>query len=754
MTRREWNPFLRFPRASLLVAAVLCLPLLWPLARFAVSAEVTALLQGDRRNLAAYTLVREILGNNEVVVISLEHPDLFSPAGLEVVWRLSDALERLPGVVEVKSLTHAVKPVRRGLGFEMEPLLPEPPLDAAKLAALREFCLGHPLVRNIMVAADGRHTVLTATFAGRPESPAEQAAFRDRLQAALAPFRAADVPLRVLALPLIEAEIRASLVRDLRRFVPAALAVTVVVLWGAFRSFRLVAFTLASQAAVLTLLPGVIQWSGRTLTVFSAMLLPLNTGLHLTLLVHLLTAWQRARALDPDPAAALRAALADVWKPALFSVLTTIIGLLSLTTGGEPQMRDFGWLGAACLVVVWAFTFGPVLVFLQGTGHVSAALGPRVREPNAGTVADRWVKWLARHRRGVFIAAALAALVAVIGLAQTRTDVRMTGMLSPASPTRQALEELDARYGGLNVVQIEFDTGTTNGVNAPAFLHYLERVQRFAASRPEPTGVYSYAQLLAMVNQVWEGGRADALRLPENPLLLGLFTTALRSYELPFLTALADPAFRTASLVVRTRHLPAGDYLELVRAIVAEADRTRPPGVTVSAARGLHDILEADRRLLRSQAGSAGVAAGLIALTLGALWRSPRLAVLALVTNLVPVALALAGAGFAGVPLNSITVMVGAIALGVAVDDTVHFLTHWQETRRRGLSPVDAVRETLRVKGPPIFWTTVILVAVFALFLLSSFPPVVQFGLLLAGAFAAAQIAVLALLPAWLVGVR
>ncbi len=753
MTRREWNPFLRFPRASLLVAAALCLPLLWPLARFAVSAEVTALLQGDQRNLAAYTQVREILGENEVVVVSLEHPDLFSPAGLGLVWQLSDALDRLPGVIEVKSLTHAVKPVRRGLGFEMEPLLPEPPPDAAKLAAFREFCLGHPLVRNIMVAADGRHTVLTATFAGRPESPAEQAAFRERLEAALAPFRAAGVSLRVLALPLIEAEIRATLVRDLRRFVPAAFGVVVAVLWGAFRSFRLVALTLANQAVVLALLPGVIHWSGRTLTVFSAMLLPLVTGLHLTLLMHLLTAWQRARAREPDPAAALRAALADVQKPALFSVLTTLIGLLSLTAGGVPQMRDFGWLGAACLVVVWAFTFGPALVLLQWTGG-PAAKGSRSQGPGPGAAADQWVNWLARHRRGVFIAAGLAAVVAVIGLARTRTDVRMTGMLSPVSPTRQALEELDAVYGGLNVVQIEFDTGTTNGVNAPAFLRYLERVHRFAVSRPEPTGVYSYAQLLAMVNQVWEGGRADALRLPENSLLLTLFTAALRSYELPFLTALADPAFRTASLVVRTRHLPASDYLELVRAIVAEAERTRPPGVTVSAARGLHDILEADRRLLRSQVGSAGMAAGMIALTLGALWRSTRLAVLALVTNLVPVALALAGAGFAGVPLNSITVMVGAIALGVAEDDTVHFLTHWRDARRRGFSPVDAVRDTLRVKGPPIFWTTVILVAVFALFLLSSFPPVVHFGLLLAGAFVAAQIAVLVLLPAWLAGTR
>jgi predicted RND superfamily exporter protein len=188
----------------------------------------------------------------------------------------------------------------------------------------------------------------------------------------------------------------------------------------------------------------------------------------------------------------------------------------------------------------------------------------------------------------------------------------------------------------------------------------------------------------------------------------------------------------------------------MIEAIVRVAEQGMPPGVTVSAARGLHSILEADRRLLRSQTSSAGLAVAAIWAVLAVLWRSPRLALVAVVTNLVPVALVLAGAGFAQVPLNSITVMVGAIALGVVEDDTVHFLTHWRDRRRAGVSARAALHETLRVKGPPILWTTVVLVGVFALFGFSSFPPVVHFGLLLAGAFVAAQLTLLAVLPAWL----
>lgn len=173
----------------------MCLPLLAPLARWTVSTEMGALLQGDQRSLAAYAQAREILGEHEAVLVSLEQPDLFSPASLALVAQVSEALAGLPGVIEIKSLTHAVQPVRRGFGFAMVPLLPDPPWDAARRAAFRDFCLSHPLVRNVMVAADGRHTVLTVTFAERPTTVAAQAAFNARLEAALAPFRVAGVPL-------------------------------------------------------------------------------------------------------------------------------------------------------------------------------------------------------------------------------------------------------------------------------------------------------------------------------------------------------------------------------------------------------------------------------------------------------------------------------------------------------------------------------------------------------------------------------
>jgi len=118
-----------------------------------------------------------------------------------------------------------------------------------------------------------------------------------------------------------------------------------------------------------------------------------------------------------------------------------------------------------------------------------------------------------------------------------------------------------------------------------------------------------------------------------------------------------------------------------------------------------------------------------------------------LAVNLLAVGLVLGLAGWAGVALNSITMMVAAISLSIAVDDSVHFLTHWREERRNGLSVEQALTSTLQVKSRPILSSSLVLMGVFLVFQFSSFPPVEDFGLLAAAAFAAALVGVLALLP-------
>jgi len=258
--------------------------------------------------------------------------------------------------------------------------------------------------------------------------------------------------------------------------------------------------------------------------------------------------------------------------------------------------------------------------------------------------------------------------------------------------------------------------------------------------------------LLRMINDVWQGGDKAALELPKSPAQRTLFASLINSQmkQLPFLSMITDTNFQTAQLTLRTKDMPSSAYLQLLRDVETHARARAPESITVSADNGLRSILEADARIVRSQRSSVLWCAAVIWLLLAVLWRSAGLATVALLVNALPVGLVLALQGYAGVPLNSVTIMVAAISLGIAVDDTIHFITQWRAERAAGADSAEAARAAWAVKGRPIVVTTLILTGMLGVFWVSGFPPVVHFGLLLAAGLAGALLAALGLLPAWL----
>ena len=132
------------------------------------------------------------------------------------------------------------------------------------------------------------------------------------------------------------------------------------------------------------------------------------------------------------------------------------------------------------------------------------------------------------------------------------------------------------------------------------------------------------------------------------------------------------------------------------------------------------------------------------------LWRSVKLAATALGISLVPLAVLAILAAINEVPLNSITVMVAALVLGIGIDDAVHLVTHWVQLQKKGVEPITAMGESLDAKGPAILCTSLILIGFSVALVWVSFPPVQDFGWLSAAAYGAALVAVLGWLPSML----
>ena len=747
------NPFVRFPGWLFAVFLLGFIPLIWQSTQVSIDTDPLTLLESDQRHRETFDRIQSFLNNDTVVVVSVESDQIFSQAGFDHIRAISNALGQQPGFVDVKSLTHSYKPVRRGFSLAMEPFVPAGTLSEEQIAGIRQFSVTHPLVRNIMVSPDGKITLITATYKRDLSTQALRQAFRDKTIQLLAPYDSSDYRTRTISLPFIAEEISESFYRDLKLVLPGTALLILLVIGLTLRSFPCLVLLLISELALVAMLPGVLGLAGFSLSPYNLLLLPLLGAINLTMLTHQLTALRKTdAALSMDERFA--AMLHVVFRPSLFAAITTAIGMGSLSVSGVSQVRDFGVSGIIGIAIIFAWNFGPGLSFLRlGCRAWPSSIGldsKELRSLNDRPLFRRLGQAAMARRWPAMVVITTLLLPALYAAAHLNLDIRAIRFLSPDSPTRQMAELMDAKMGGINIVQLDFDTGRPNGINQLGFLRGMQAVQDFAEETGDFSSTYSYASLIAMMNGIWEGDESGALSLPTNPLTLNLFVLALKATNYPFLQALCDESQQTAHLVLRTVDLPSGEFVRLLESVDQFAKKNAPEGVAVSAETGLHTILQADREIVDAQLSSLAITLISMLVVMAMLWRSARLAALALGVSLVPLAvLAMLAAGFA-VPLNSVTAMIAALVLGISIDDAVHLVTHWLQLRKQGVEPAAALAESLDAKGPAILCTSLILIGFSMALVWMSFPPVQHFGWLSAAAYGAALMAVLWALPAFL----
>jgi len=379
------------------------------------------------------------------------------------------------------------------------------------------------------------------------------------------------------------------MIRDIEWFLPVAAVLMIILLVIGLKSIGLIMYVIANQVIVMAMIPGLIQLAGYELTVFTIMLFPLWAAIQLGLLTHLSTAYQKMRLENSSNP--VDDAVRVVFRSCLFASLTTAVGLLSLGISEVKQVKEFGILGSVGIVLIFLFTFGPGLSLLKIFFSRKRERGDTSSTATVSTLSASFLSTINRVRVPIWITSIAFLILIVFGLGQLRTDVRAVEFLSPASETRQAVEMFDQLYGGINILQIHIDSGMKNGIVRLPFLNYLADVQKHAESIPEVTGVYSYAQLMAMMNQIWEQEKPGSLKVPQSGLLLSIFNIALSAQNYPFMRALCDEDFRTAYFIVRTPDMPSREYLDIVNGIVEYAELNKPEGATVNAQEGLHSVL-------------------------------------------------------------------------------------------------------------------------------------------------------------------
>ena len=705
--------------------------------------------------------VREF-GGDEVFVIALDFEDgVFTRDNLLLLERVHREVARIPGVRRVQSLADTVSFRYQAAEdwVDVGRLMEEVPERPEDLAALRERVLHDPLLVRNLVSVDGRAAGIAVRFRDMTDREFIAAKIDDQIGAVVEAARRTGVRIHVAGRPHAKAAVYRGMVRDLGALVPLALWTLATVLAFATGSRRGVVLPLLNVGVALLWTFAVMALSGRPITILGTMLGPELIAIGGVFGVHLVAAYDEERHAPGTARAITERALADEATPIAISTATTMIGFGSLCLSNVPAVAEFGAfavLGVGATSLLATSVLPALLVLLPPHREVSALPAFLARWSERCVLEGK--RGLARisaasanHAGAWILGGLVAAGISAYAMPRIVIDTDYLSFFDEDSPVRQDFAAVGRMLAGAIPVYVVIDGDGPGSFREPAALRALERLEERAERLPGVSHTSSVVDTLRVMNRAIEADDPAAERIPdERAAVSEMLQLAPKDEMSRFVNA--DQS--RANLIVRTAEVGSASIRRLVSGLHALLRETLPEGFHGEVTGNAILLARSDDGIAESQLQSVGSAAGAIFVLVTLALRSIRLGIIAMIPNLLPVAMYFGMLGLGAAPLSLPTSLIGAVALGIAVDDTVHFLVRYRRERRAGLSPEEAARVTGLRTGLPIVTAAIMLASGFLVIALSSFATLRQFGTLFAVTVLFCIVAELVLMPALLVRFR
>jgi predicted RND superfamily exporter protein len=717
--------------------------------------------------------IRKQFGDEEIGIALLEADNIYSVDEIKELHGLTDALAKVPGVARTLSITNASDPVADV--FNPPTLLEEGPVTPASVAKLKERVKANPIYVPNLVAADGKAAAVTLFFKGGITTEGENEADA-AVRKVLADYKGGGT-IFYTGMSTIRVQAVEHMRHDLQEFLPMSLAVMAVVLYSIFRSVRAMVLPLLALALGVGSLVGLMGWFQEPITLATLVLPSLLLVIGGSYAIHIVNAYldlvRRSEIAEKGDEAVFAAVLDRVGLPVFVSALTNAVGFGSLAIHPIPAIASLGKFAVLGIAVVMVGSMiGLPLALLSMPGRrVETEEAPdhdaahRHGAPRLERTVAAVGRFCVEHRGLVLASAALLTVAMTYGATLVEVDTDFLRAFRESSPVRQAFMEIKNRLAGPNPISVVITAPEPGYFRDITALHHVKDFQNWVKTAD---GVDTSLSLVDYLDELdlglqQAGGEmilnettGEVVEAPppksfwespdkQLPQVLQLVTANPRSFS-----GVVDKDFQRLRITLRTSLTGSRDTSALMQQIRDHAADLFPRGVDVQLTGTLVVMAATSNEILSGQIESTAIAFGIILVLLSFMFLSLRVGAMAMIPNVIPIVAFFGVMGFAGIQLNLATSIIAAIALGISVDGTVHYMARLNRLVKGAETQSEALLATLRIIARPVVAMTLMLAAGFLVMMTSSFVIISTFGWLTALTMMVSLVTTLFLVPATL----
>ena len=743
---------------ALLLAA---LPSIWPTALpqlngIRIDTDPENMLSPDnptrafhRSSKSEFTLYDQIaLG----VVNDQHEQGVFNVDTLANVFELTRYAQSLDGVVAEKVIAPSTidNIEQAGTGsVSFDWLMESPPTDDQEALEIRDRLLGLPLMNGSVINEAGDSLLLYVPLVSKDQSYRVSTLLLEKI----ASFSDAKEVYHITGLPVANDTFGVQMFVQMAISAPMAMALIFLLMWFFFKRISIIISPMIVAMLSVIITMGALIISGQTIHIMSSMIPIFIMPIAVLDAVHILSEFYDLYPKYKDKRKTLEAVMHSLWRPMLFTTLTTTAGFASLALAPIPPVQTFGIFVALGVLLAWFFTvsFIPAYIMmlpqsaLEGFGHKQAETNHETP-----TAAIRFASFTKKRSGWIIGATVLVAAISTVGISRIVINDNPINWFESDHRIRVADAILNERFSGTYPAYIAFEAESEDAFKDPDTLRYLESIQAHLDSLSNVGKTASINELVKTVYRELLGGEESNYRIPGSSRAVAQTLLTYESSHRPDdLWSFVTPDFRKANVFVQ---LNSGDNQEMNT--VAESTRafieSNPPPVSLSSNWfGLTYINvvwqdEMVSGMLEALLSSFAIVFILMAL----LFRSPLWGLLSMIPLSITIGLIYGIIGLIGKDYDMPVAVLSSLSLGLAIDYAIHFLVRSRDLYRK-FGDWDSTLNALFDEPARAISRNIIVIGVgFLPLLLAPLVPYKTVGVLISAILVTAGAASLIVLPA------
>ena len=713
----------------------------------------------DDPDLKAFYEMQDKFGDSEYMAVGIaarpDDKDVFEPETIQMIAMITEMLEDHEIVTQVRSLSKYQYTHNDNEMMATDDLfedIDEIDSNPEVLDDAREIILGEKLAIDNLVSSDLQHTRIVARteyIAGENDHKVKVVTdlmnFLDEKG-----FKDQGYELHLAGVQVFGERFETLSKKDQAWINPTMSLIMILILFLTFRSIGGMLFPWVVIGSCIAITTGIQAAFGFAFTAMTTALAPTLMIIGMGVSVHVMNEFYNLRSKDFSGGEAALKTIENLLQPIFFTALTTSIGFAALAVTELVPVREYAALASSASIIIFIFSMTALPAALSYSKKISKRTQRAYQSDWATKVTNFIPQFTYQNRKAIGVISLMVFVFSMITVANIRVDSNVVRYFKQDSWVSKDMKYFDETFKGIANIEYILDSGSEGGAKDPIFLQKVEIFEAYLEELKESEKATTLLDFLKQIRQAFTGDDEQYYLLPENSdmsaQLLLMYENTGPEEDLSDLKDFDNRYVRVTLPIINMTSNVMLEFMAKTDKYVQEnfgemnAKLTGPTVMFAAQEKYVNEGLPK----------SFGLALILIGASFFVLFKSVKYGLLALIPSVVPIIMAGGVATLIGLDLDLGTLIVGAMTMGIAVDDAIHVVSRYVTARRRGLSTDNAVREAMNEAGRAVIFTSIILVIGFGTMLFASLTPFINIGLFTAVIMGLALIGDLIVLPALL----